>query len=141
MTHDRKSDRLNFNRISLIKNVVCDGAEKAIFIRGLPKMNIRDIKFDNVIINAKSGIECSEAKNIQFSNVKVIITKEDDPAIDILNSSNIFFYKMAVPDQLKNAIRIGGDRSNNIKWMNSKANRKEQIAFEFGATEKTFIVQ
>ena len=28
-----------------IKNVVCNGAEKAIFVRGLPEMNVKDIVF------------------------------------------------------------------------------------------------
>jgi polygalacturonase len=56
-----------------ISNVVCDGAGRAIFIRGLPEMNIRDIELENILIQARSGIEIEEAKNIQQKNVRVVL--------------------------------------------------------------------
>jgi polygalacturonase len=56
-----------------ISNVVCDGARRAIFIRGLPEMNISDIFLDNMVIQAKAGVEIQEAKNVQQKNVRIVL--------------------------------------------------------------------
>jgi polygalacturonase len=57
-----------------ISNVVCDGAKRAVFIRGLPELNISDIFLDNLTIQAQEGVEIQEAKNVQQKNVKIILT-------------------------------------------------------------------
>jgi len=59
-----------------ISNVVCDGAGRAIFVRGLPEMNISDIFLDNILIQAKSGVEIQEAKNVQQHNVRVVLNAD-----------------------------------------------------------------
>ncbi len=51
-----------------IGNIVCNGAEKAIFIRGLPEMHIKDVVLENVIIQSGKGIDIQEASGIQFKN-------------------------------------------------------------------------
>ena len=71
-----------------IKNVVANGAEKAIFFRGLPEMNIKDIYLENVTIQAKKGIEIIEATGISLKNVNVI-TADTNPIIYIQNASNV----------------------------------------------------
>ncbi len=120
-----------------IKNVVCDGAEKALFIRGLPEMNIRDIKLENITIRAKKGMECSEAQNISLKNVKFIVPENNEPLLDILNSSNIEFNGFKAVYKPSVMLRIGGDRTSNIKWVNSDAISSQQVVYEFGATEKS----
>jgi polygalacturonase len=57
-----------------ISNVVCDGARRAVFIRGLPELNISDIYLDNLLIQANEGVVIQEAKNVQQNNVKIILT-------------------------------------------------------------------
>ncbi len=55
-----------------ISNIVCDGAAKAIFIRGLPEMNITDIYLENITIQSKAGIQIQEAKNIHQKNINIV---------------------------------------------------------------------
>ncbi|MBP1650545.1 MAG: lipolytic protein family, partial [Bacteroidetes bacterium] len=55
-----------------INNVVCNGAAKAIFIRGLPEMPISDIYLNNITIKADKAGDCIEGKNIQLTNVKLL---------------------------------------------------------------------
>lgn len=57
-----------------ISNVVCDGAARAIFIRGLPEMNISDIYLDHLVIQAAAGVEIQEAKNIHQNDVRIVLT-------------------------------------------------------------------
>ena len=123
-----------------IKNVVCDGAEKAIFIRGLPEMNIHDIHLENINIISKKGMECSEAKNISLKNVK-FVTENSNPVIDILNSSNIIFTKFSTEMNPSLMIRMGGDRTNNIQWINSTKLTNSQYLTEFGAAENSLQIK
>ncbi len=123
-----------------IKNVVCYGAENAIFIRGLPEMNIQNITMENMTITAKKGMECSEAKNITLKNVK-LITTDSDPVVEITNSSNISFTKFStVPDPAL-MIRMSGDRTNNINWISSAPIGSGKSVIEFGAPEKSLQIK
>lgn len=124
-----------------IKNVVCNGAEKAIFVRGLPEMNIHDIIIENFTVSAKKGIDISEAKNILLKNVRVS-SSVPMPAIDILNSSNIDLINVTPLSPFSPLLRIGGDRSATIKFTNSsEKNIKQKTVFEFGAGENVLITQ
>ena len=55
-----------------ISNIVCDGAEEGIFVRGLPEMRIRDIYMENMVLKADKGMEVSEGENIYLKDIKLI---------------------------------------------------------------------
>ena len=124
-----------------VSNVFCDGAEKAVFIRGLPEMNIKNIVFNNMIIQANHGIEISEAAGVTFNNVEVI-PKDTNPVVDILNSNTISFDKLKYPVSSELLFRIGGDRSNNISVTNTNTfSAKQKTQFEFGAKEDVLKIR
>ena len=124
-----------------IYNVVCDGAEKAVFIRGLPEMPIQNISLNNMLIRAKNGIDISEATGISFKNVE-IITSNTNPVVDVLNSTNVSFQKLKYPVSSELLFRIGGDRSKNISVANSNTlSAKQAVVFEFGAKENEFKIK
>ena len=118
-----------------INNVVANGAEKAIFIRGLPEMSVQNIVLENMVLQAKYGLDMTEGGNISFVNVK-LLTANTDPILKVHNSKNISFDKV----QFNHAdllLSISGEKSSNIKLINTDASKaKEKIKFEFGATEK-----
>mgnify|MGYP003694202415 CR=1 FL=1 len=39
-----------------ISNIYCSGAEKGIFIRGLPEMHVKDVVLENMVLQAKEGL-------------------------------------------------------------------------------------
>jgi len=47
-----------------IKNVVCNGAEKGIFVRGLPEMNVKNIVMEDMVIQANKGLDMTEGSDI-----------------------------------------------------------------------------
>jgi hypothetical protein len=47
-----------------VDNVVCNGAEKALMIRGLPEMGIKDIHIENSTFKTVKGADVIEAQNI-----------------------------------------------------------------------------
>lgn len=124
-----------------VSNIVCDGAEKAVFIRGLPEMHIQNIELKNMIIQARHGIEMSEATGIIFKNVEVI-TPNTDPVVDVLNSSNVTFDKLKYPMSSELLFRVGGDRTNNISVTNTNTfSAKQKSQFEFGAKEDALKIK
>ncbi|MBW8687593.1 glycosyl hydrolase family 28 protein [Chitinophaga rhizophila] len=70
-----------------ISNVVCHGAEKAIFIRGLPEMPISDIFLKDITIKAKKAGDCIVGNNISMTNVKLIT--EDDGKLNVQDSKQV----------------------------------------------------
>ncbi len=128
-------------RNMFVNNVVCDGAEKAVFIRGLPEMHIQNISLQNIVIQARNGIEISEATGISFVNTS-IITSNTRPVIDVLNSSDISFEKLKAPAPTELLFRIGGERTRNITVKKSSTSSSQKaVVFEFGAKEKEFSIQ
>jgi polygalacturonase len=124
-----------------VSNVVCNGAGKGIFIRGLPEMHIRNIRLENMVIQADKGIDCSEATGITFNNIQ-LITKDSNPVVNVLNSDNLTFNKLVYMDGADLLFRIGGDRSGKIAITNTDASKaKQKIQYEFGASEKSVTLK
>lgn len=124
-----------------VNNVVCNGAEKGIFIRGLPEMHIKNIMLENMVLQANKGIDCSEATGITFNNIK-LITKETNPVVDVLNSDNLTFNKITYRDGTELLFRIGGDRTGKIAITNTDASKaKQKVQYEFGASEKSVTLK
>ncbi len=117
-----------------ISNVTCYGAEKAIFVRGLPEMNVQNIVLENMILQAKQGLDMTEGNNIALSNIQ-LITKEKNPVMNIHNSRNIKLAKIgyAGADVL---LHVTGENTKDISLKNTEsANAKQLVEMSFGAKE------
>ena len=124
-----------------ISNIVCVGAETAVFIRGLPEMHVKNVVMENVSIQSNKGIDMQEASGISFKNIKIIST-DSNPVVNIINSDNIAFDRLSYRDSSELLFRIEGDRAKEISIRNTDvANAKEKIQFEFGASEKAVSIQ
>jgi len=120
-----------------ISNVYCNGAEKGIFIRGLPEMHVENIVLENMVLQSKKGIDVQEATGITFRNIKVI-SKETDPVIDVVQSDKLVFDNITYADGSKLLFRISGEKSKGITIKNTDASKaKEKIIYELGANEKS----
>ncbi len=124
-----------------ISNVVADGAEKSIFVRGLPEMNISNIFLNDITIQAKKGIEIEEAKGIYLKNVKVI-SEESKPLVNIQNSTEIGFDNFMYKPGTELLFNINGKRSANINVTNTKiADAKLLAEYNQEATKKALKVK
>jgi polygalacturonase len=121
----------------LIQNVVCNGAEKAIFIRGLPEMQVQNIVLQNMVLKSNKGIECIEAQNIVFNNIK-LISADTSPLVFVQNSSNIVFDKL-VYENADVLFALSGERLKAVAVSNTTiTNAKQATTFSHGATEAVF---
>ncbi|MFC4211965.1 glycoside hydrolase family 28 protein [Pedobacter lithocola] len=97
-----------------IKNVVANGAAKAIFFRGLPEMNIKDIYLENVTIQAKKGIEIIEASGIFLKNINVI-TDDTNPILHVQNGTNININGLQYKNGSELLFNITGEKTKGVK--------------------------
>lgn len=97
-----------------IKDIVGSGASKAIFLRGLPEMNIKNINLENVTIQAEKGIECIEATDINFKNVNIIVNNSD-PLVSLQNSSNIVFNQLQYKTGAELLFNLTGEKTRSVK--------------------------
>lgn len=124
-----------------ISNIYCNGAAKAIFVRGLPEMPVYNILFENLVLQAEKGIDIQEAKDLQFKNL-TILTKNTKPVADIINGEKIVFEKLQFGDSADLLFRVSGDRSKDIQVTNTKSNKaKQAVQTELGASEKSIRIQ
>jgi polygalacturonase len=118
-----------------VNNVVANGAEKAIFVRGLPEMNVKNIVLQNMVLQAKHGLDMTEGSDITLRNVQ-LLTKQTDPVLYVHNSRNITLDNIKY-NQAELLLNISGEKSGNIKLNNTDASKaKQKIKFEYGASEK-----
>lgn len=54
-----------------IKNIMCSGAQRAIYFNGLPEMPVKDVTMENVVITANEAGYMTYCKNIKQKNVTV----------------------------------------------------------------------
>ena len=122
-----------------INNVVCDGAEKAVFVRGLPEMSIENINLENLTIKATKGIDIQEAKKINLTNVKLTI-EHGNPLINLQNANDVNL-KNITYNSADLLFRVSGDRNSNIKTSGIDI-LKAKIKTEFlaGAEEKSLQI-
>jgi polygalacturonase len=125
----------------VIKNVVCSGAAKGIFIRGIPEMHVKDIHLENMVLEAEKGIDCQEASGITFKNIN-ILSRQTNPVVDIINSDRLTFDKLTYKKDAELLFRVAGDRTKSINIQNTDASKaKEKIQYEFGATEQNVTIK
>jgi polygalacturonase len=120
-----------------ISNVVCDGAEEGIFVRGLPEMNIRDIYLENMVLKAAKGAELAEAQRVHLKDIR-LVTKESDPVIYVENSSQLMFDHIGYNPGAALLFSINGDKCSDIRVRDTDASKAvRNAAFQFGAAATT----
>ena len=119
-----------------IKNVVCNGAEKAIFVRGLPEMNVKNIVMENMVLQSKHGLDFTEASDITLKNVQ-IITSQTNPVLNIHNSKNITLEKIGYKSGSDLLLSVTGEKSGKIKLTKTDASKaRKNVETAYGANER-----
>ncbi len=120
-----------------IRNVVCQGAETGILIRGLPEMSIKDIDIENAVLEANKGLVCIEAENIRLKNI-TLMTKEKT-VMKVQNSKNITLDQINYKPGADLVLKVMGDRSKAIRLLNTDASKAKKEV-EFGSNALSTVV-
>ncbi|WP_347052452.1 glycoside hydrolase family 28 protein [Flavobacterium olei] len=106
-----------FKNIS-IKNITIKGAQQAVFLQGLPEMNLENIEITNLIAKAQKGFSIIDANKIKITNASLDI--EDKNAFEIYNVKNMSFKNIEFNASSSKAVTIDGEASANIDLSGSK---------------------
>jgi polygalacturonase len=79
MLYDVNEGTPRFRNIHM-SNITCDGAKRAMVLRGLPEMPIEAITLEHASIKADEGIVCMYGKDIHLRDVR-IVTKLEKPFV------------------------------------------------------------
>ncbi len=116
-----------------VKNVVCNGAEKAIFVRGIPEMNVQNIYLENMTLQAKHGLDMTEGSGISLKNI-ALYTTDVNPVMNIHNSKNITLDKI-IYNNAELLLNVTGEKSTGIILSNTDASKTKKVhEVNFGAT-------
>ncbi|MDR6562418.1 MULTISPECIES: glycoside hydrolase family 28 protein [unclassified Arcicella] len=121
------------------ENIVCHGATKGVFIRGLPEMPVKNITIENATLQSEIGVELIDAAEITCKNI-TLYTAKTEPVIAIENSQALVFDKITLGTTAKRFFTIAGQRSQNIKVLNTDFEKAQQkITWKEGATEAALV--
>jgi hypothetical protein len=116
-----------------ISDIVCNGAKRGIFIRGLPEMKVKDIELSNIVLKTDKGAEIIEANDIRMKNVTLISDKAS-PVVYVESGSNITLNGFKYSPNAGLLFSINGDKNENIRVLNANVpNNPDKVAFNNGA--------
>ncbi len=95
-----------------MKNITCRGAHQAIYLQGLPEMNIENVNLENLKMSADNGLVCIDADEINIKNLE--LETKNSPAVMFYNAKNVSVDKLILPSSDKNEIVIEGSKTENV---------------------------
>lgn len=117
-----------------ISNIVCDGAAKGIFIRGLPEMSFNDITIADFDARADEGIDLQESSNIVLRNIRLDIPP-GKPIAYLYNTERVTVDGLDYNKGAPVLVHVQGEKSNAIRIANTDT-KKADKAFVANAGAK-----
>ncbi|MEA5429178.1 glycoside hydrolase family 28 protein [Arcicella lustrica] len=118
------------------ENIVCKGANKGIFVRGLSEMPIQNIQMSNIVLDTKIGAEFIDASNITLEKV-TLISENTKPVISVNNSNGLTFNTIQYKANAELLFAIAGERSKAIQILQTDSSKAQKnIEFTEGATKE-----
>ena len=96
----------------VIKNVTCKGALQAIYLQGLPEMNLENVVLENINMEADNGLFCMDANGIVIRNLS--LRTKNLPALEFYNSRNVSVSNLLLPEERQPFIVVNGKRTENV---------------------------
>ena len=96
-----------------IRNVVCDGADRAVLINGLPEMPVRDVTLSNVSVSSRKGLFIIDADSIQLLGCSII--PQGGPVMTITQARNVTLQGGSFPRIPGAFLSVNGEGTGNIR--------------------------
>ncbi len=95
-----------------IRDVTCKGAAQAVFLQGLPEMNLDNVVLGNLVMEADKGLTCVDASRIRIDGLQLVTKKL--PALEFINSKDVEVTSYSLPGTSDTLVSVSGERSRNI---------------------------
>lgn len=101
-------------RNMVFENVVCQGAKKGVFVRGLPEMPIQQVRMKNLVLETERGVELIDTRGISLEQVE-LVTATSEPLVFIENSQQLIFNSVEYAGKMPILFSVNGERSQDIR--------------------------
>jgi polygalacturonase len=109
-----------------IRNVVCDGAKDALFVRGLAEAPIQGISLKNVSITSDEAMKMEDADGFTLNNVWLNFKK--GPVLTIKNGRNIRVEQLTAASPAGLFVRAAGEKTENIQLQQADVSKAKKGA-------------
>ncbi|GEL10317.1 Polygalacturonase [Flavobacterium glycines] len=116
-----------FKNISM-NNITIAGAQQAVFLQGLPEMNLENISISNLIAKADKGVTIIDGNGIKISDAKFDI--KDSNVFTIYNVKNSALKNVEINSTSPKAVTINGEACQNIDLTSSSSLSKKTFIGE-----------
>lgn len=93
-----------------IRNVACRGAKHAVYIQGLPEMNVQDVHISDCTFHSQQGITLVESKQLFLDNI-LLETTTSDAALTVLNSRDISLNEVKIRGKALKSLQTAGKKN------------------------------
>ena len=125
-------------RDMVFEHIVCQGAKKGIFIRGLPEMPISNISIRNSVLSTESGAELIDAEGIRIESTQ-LNTSGPSPIVTIDNSRSVTIDGLSYPGDHPTVLQAKGARTKDIFIRNSGIRKGSQKVLTDGDVAKNAV--
>jgi polygalacturonase len=117
-----------------INDVVCRGAGRAVFVRGLPEMNVRGVGLEDFVVQSEEGVYLEEAEGVTLTNVAVY-TEKTSPVVTLRNASRVSLDRFGFTKGAGLLVLLAGGRTRAIALPGTEVSRaREGFRFTEGAS-------
>jgi polygalacturonase len=112
-----------------VKNVVCNGADRALVINGLPELSIKNMILDNVSITSKRGAYIADADGVELNGCRILPLSGN--VFNVIQSKNIIIKSGSYPAPADLFLKVYGEKSENIRLIGvDLKNVKKKVELE-----------
>lgn len=104
-----------------IRNIVCDGAKDALFVRGLAEAPIQGISLKNISITSDEAMKMEDADGFTLNNVW--LNFKTGPVLSVKNSKNIQVEQLTTASPAGLFVRAGGEKTENIRLLRTDVSK------------------
>jgi polygalacturonase len=126
---DQSKSKMPYFRDFDIRNVVCDGAADALFVRGLSDAPIQSVSLKNISITSQRAMTMQDADGFTLDNVR--LNFRSGPVLSAVNAKNIRLEQITTVSRPELFVKASGPRTENITILKtdvSKAKRDFELA-------------
>jgi polygalacturonase len=120
-----------------IRNVVCDGAKNALFVRGLAEAPIQGISLKNISITSDEAMKMEDADGFTLNNVW--LNFKSGPVLSVKNSKNIEVDQLTTASPADVFVRAAGEKTDNIRLLRTDVSKAKKVV-ELGPDVRTGAV-